>query len=96
MGRNDNNVILDTEMSNATDKRMVETVISESSNLKKEYISYLPKSRVSAAIDIQRWVRGHQARVSCRKQKQINFKQMRKFRRMLSVAYGKLRTKRIK
>jgi hypothetical protein len=92
-------------MSCATDKKMIETVISESQQAiyKKEYIPLSPKtprslhrSRVMAAVDIQRWVRGHQARVSCRKQKDINFKQMRKFRRMLSVAYGKLRTKRIK
>jgi len=50
----------------------------------------------SSAIFVQKWVRGHIARKSYRKQKQVNFKQMRKFRRMLSVAYGKLRTRRIK
>ena len=47
-------------------------------------------------ILIQKWVRGHQARAASKKQKQVNFKEMRKLRRMLSVAYGKLRTKKIK
>lgn len=45
---------------------------------------------------IQKWVRGHQARVHCRRQKEINFKQMRKLRRLLSVAYGKMRNKLVR
>ena len=49
-----------------------------------------------SAVTIQKWVRGHIARTSGRKQKEINFKQMRKLRRMLSVAYGKTRTKLVK
>lgn len=49
-----------------------------------------------SAVTIQKWVRGHIARTSARKQKEINFRQMRKLRRMLSVAYGKTRTKLIK
>jgi len=65
------------------------------------YLASLPpqerlQKEKSSAVYIQKWVRGHIARKSCQKQKQVNFKQMRKFRRMLSVAYGKLRTKRIK
>jgi hypothetical protein len=88
-------------MSDVTDKKMIETVISEKPFYsKKVYSPISPRSRdrrlLRAAIVIQRWVRGHQARVWIRKHKEINFKQMRKFRRMLSVAYGKLRTKRIR
>jgi hypothetical protein len=49
-----------------------------------------------SATKIQKWVRGHIARKTARKQKEINFRQMRKLRRMLSVAYGKTRTKLIK
>ena len=48
MGRYDNNVILDTEMSTVTDKKMIETVISEKPLYvkKEEYIPMLsPKSR---------------------------------------------------
>lgn len=49
-----------------------------------------------SATKIQKWVRGHITRKSTRKQKEINFKQMRKLRRLLSVAYGKTRTKLVK
>ena len=45
------------------------------------------------AILIQKWVRGHLTRIWYKKQKEINFKQMRKFRRMLTVAYNRLRNK---
>lgn len=49
-----------------------------------------------SATRIQKWVRGHITRKTTRKQKEINFKQMRKLRRMLSVAYGRTRTKLVK
>ena len=49
-----------------------------------------------AAIVIQRWVRGHLCRHELKKFKLINVKQMRKFRRMISVCYGRLRTKLVK
>lgn len=45
---------------------------------------------------MQKWVRGHQARKLGKKQREINFKYMRKLRRLLSVAYGRLRTKMLK
>lgn len=62
--------------------------------------SLSPRSRFNkewkSVTLIQKWVRGHQARAAAKKQKQVNFKEMRKLRRMLSVAYGRLRTKKIK
>lgn len=51
---------------------------------------------LESVVLMQKWVRGHLARITCRKQKEINFKQMRKLRRLLSVAYGRLRNKLIK
>jgi hypothetical protein len=46
--------------------------------------------KIRSAVCIQRWVRGHLARVEHRKQ-QLNFKFMRRLRRMLSVALGRRR-----
>lgn len=54
------------------------------------------QKQLKALIIVQKWVRGHQARVHARRQKDINFKQMRKLRRLLSVAHGKLRNKMVK
>lgn len=49
-----------------------------------------------SVILIQKWVRGHIVRLFLEKQREINFKQMRKIRRLLSVAYGRIKTKIIK
>jgi len=48
------------------------------------------KLKIRSAICIQRWVRGHLVRVQLKRQ-QLNFKFMRKLRRMLSVALGRRR-----
>ena len=46
--------------------------------------------KIHSAIFIQRWVRGHLVRLNLKRQ-QLNFKYMRKFRRMMSVALGRRR-----
>lgn len=48
------------------------------------------KLKVASATCIQRWVRGHLVRQRVKRQ-QVNFKSMRKLRRMISVALGKRR-----
>lgn len=40
-----------------------------------------------SAVIIQKWVRGYQTRCKLYKLRKFNFRQMRKFRRMYSVAY---------
>lgn len=73
---------------------------SQITNVRETVGSMDPEQRrrleARSAVKIQKWVRGHIARTSARKQKEINFRQMRKLRRMLSVAYGKTRTKLVK
>ena len=51
--------------------------------------------RIRAAVIIQKWARGFLKRVQFAKMQQ-NFRYMRKLRRILSIAYGKLRTKKVK
>lgn len=48
------------------------------------------KVKIRSAVCIQRWVRGHLVRVELKRQ-QVNFKYMRRLRRMLSVALGRRR-----
>jgi hypothetical protein len=48
------------------------------------------KIKIRSAICIQRWVRGHLVRTEMRR-KQVNYKYMRKLRRLLSVAIGRRR-----
>ena len=51
--------------------------------------------KLRAAILIQKWVRGHLVRLEAKRMK-VNFKSMRKLRRLLSIAYGKRKNKLIK
>ena len=49
-----------------------------------------------SAILIQKWVRGHITRREQNRYQAINIKQMRKLRRMMSVAYAKKKKKYVK
>ena len=51
-------------------------------------------SRFDASVRIQKWVRGHLERVHYRKM-QLNFRHMRKLRRILALRYYKIRSKLI-
>ena len=51
--------------------------------------------KLKSVILIQKWVRGHLVRLQAKRMK-VNFKSMRKFRRILSIAYGRRRAKLIK
>lgn len=49
-----------------------------------------------SAILIQKWVRGHIARREQNRYQAVNIKQMRKLRRMMSVAYARMKKKYFK
>lgn len=49
-----------------------------------------------SVVLMQKWVRGHLTRIYYSKQRAINFKEMRRLRRLLSVAYGRIRQKMVK
>ena len=51
--------------------------------------------KLRASILIQKWVRGHLVRLEAKRMK-VNFKSMRKLRRLLSIAYGKRKSKFMK
>jgi DNA primase large subunit len=51
--------------------------------------------KLKAAIMIQKWVRGHLCRREHAKMR-ANFRYIRKLRRMLSIAYGRKKTRFIK
>ena len=51
--------------------------------------------KLKSVILIQKWVRGHLVRLEAKRMK-VNFKSMRKLRRIMSIAYGRRRAKLIK
>ena len=51
--------------------------------------------KLKSAVLIQKWVRGHLVRLEAKRMK-VNFRYMRKLRRLLSIAYGKRKNKLIK
>lgn len=63
--------------------------------LKAKEREQLRIKRLQSVIKVQKCVRGFLERLRFMKMKQ-NFKYMRKLRRLLSIAYGKLRSKHIK
>ena len=68
----------------------------ESPSKKNPLIVRRQEPQLRHVIILQKWVRGHLARVQGKRDREVNFKYMRKMRRMLSVAYGRLRTKKLK
>lgn len=56
----------------------------------------LLQKQIESVTKIQKWVRGHLERVNQKRREHTVFKDMRKLRRMLSVAYGRLKKKTIK
>ena len=68
----------------------------EPANITKVRAEVTQEQKIQALVLMQKWVRGHQARKLVKRYRDVNFKQMRKFRRMVSVAYGRMRTKLLK
>ena len=54
------------------------------------------QKQFKSIILMQKWVRGHLTRIYYKKQRNINYKEMRRLRRLLSVAYGRMRSKMVK